>query len=62
MKFFEDVADSGVWWELWEAELALVGRSEDGSVRYFCSNPICCWCQVGDWAVDGEVVSCGATV
>jgi hypothetical protein len=62
VEFFENVADSGFWWEGWEAELAFVGCLEDFSVRDFGSNTVWGRCEVGDGAVNCEVIAGGATV
>jgi hypothetical protein len=62
VEFFENVANSGFWWEGWQAELAFVGCLEDFSVRDFGLNTVWGRCEVGDGALDCEVIAGGATV
>jgi hypothetical protein len=56
------VSNSGFGRQIWEIELTFVSHLEDFSVGDFCSYAIQGWREIGDGAVDSEVISCGAAV
>jgi hypothetical protein len=52
----------GLWWQLGEMEFAPVGGLHDCSIGDCCLDSIVSGCDVGGWAIYGEIVAGSATV